>query len=530
MSIQNRSSLNPVIFLQTFIVQSFKVANQLGCGDSHERSRYIEHMGLAAATCLESFGRGKQSLAGDESLDEASYARLIIDIKNQIGGKFSLSSSAPGRVSVVNHACPFGDAVMQAPELCRMTSSVFGAIAARNFGYAKVNLHKRIAAGDGRCEAHIFIDPEIGRMQPGDEYEMHNNTVSSWLAGQDAPELQRNLSDAWCEDESSLRQMSSRVDVVAESYAMRTVLHMAKVAALTDASVLISGETGVGKEVIARAVHVFGDRYEKPFITVNCGAIPEGVVESELFGHERGAFTGAYDIHHGYFARADGGTLFLDEIDALPLLVQVKLLRVLQEGTFQRVGGSQFLTADFRVLAATNRDIDHLLRSGCFRQDLYFRLNVIQIDIPPLRNRPDDLSALVHYIMKRLAKKYGTPEKLLSSKAWHQLITHDWPGNVRELENLLERAFLFSAGRIIDEIMGISADEIVISNDELPLRELKRQAASAAECRAIRGSLQRYQGRIQAVARELGISSRAVHQKLKSHGINPAKYRHVLHG
>lgn len=530
MSIQHQSSLNPVAFLQTFIVQSIKIANQLGSQASNESSRYIEHMGLAAASCLESFGRGKQSLSDGESLDQARYARLIVDIKNQIGGKFSLASSEPGRVSVVNHSCPFGDAVLQAPELCRMTSSVFGAIAARNFGYAKVNLEKRIATGDGYCEAHIFIDPDVGRIQPGDEYKTNGSTVSSWLAGHDAPDLQRDLSDAWCNDKSSWSQMTSNVNVVAESVAMRSVLRTAKVAALSDASVLITGETGVGKEVISRAIHAFSDRHEKPFITVNCGAIPDGLVESELFGHERGAFTGACDIHHGYFERANGGTLFLDEIDALPLLMQVKLLRVLQKGTFQRVGGSQILTAHVRVLAATNQDIGELLRTGCFRQDLYFRLNVIPIEIPPLHSRLDDLSALVHYIMKRLAQKYSIPEKSLSPKAWQQLFTYDWPGNVRELENLLERAFLFSAGKMIDVIMGISADEKITSNDELPLRELKRQVASAAECNAIRNSLQRYHGRIHAVARELGISSRAVHQKLKSHGINPENYRHVLPG
>ncbi|AOU99138.1 hypothetical protein BI364_15415 [Acidihalobacter yilgarnensis] len=529
MSASHPSPLNPVAFLQAFIVQSIKVAGQLGSLEARDRLRYIEHLGLAAASCLESAGREQQSLDADAPLDQDRYASLIVEIKNQIGGKFSRTSSAPGYVSVVNHVCPFGDAVMQAPELCRMTSSVFGAIGARNFGYAKVHLHKRIATGDGCCEARIFVEPALAQGQPGDEYQSRDGTVSSSLVGGEDPELQRKLSDTWCANRKTTKHTAPAIHMVAESPAMRAALRVARVVAPTDASVLITGETGVGKEIIARTIHALGKRHDKPFVTINCGAIPEGLVETELFGHERGAFTGAYDVHHGYFERADGGTLFLDEINSLPLAVQVKLLRVLQEGTFERVGGSQTLAADVRILAATNQDMTGLLREGGFRHDLYYRLNVVPIDIPPLRRRIDDLSALANHILRRLSEKYGVAEKILGSEAWHQLVSHDWPGNIRELENLLERAFLFTEGPLIEHVLelpgGTSAGAPA---DGVNLRALKHQAASAAERRAIQDSLQRYRGQIRAVARELGVTTRAVHQKLKSHGIKPAEYRHPV--
>lgn len=529
MATQNRSSLNPVAFLQTFIVQSIKVAGQLGGLEPRDRQRYIEHMGLAAASCLETVGRARQSLAADAPLDQDRYARLIVEIKNQIGGKFSRTSSAPGCVSVINHTCPFGKAVLQAPELCRMTSSVFGAIAVRNFGYAKVHLHKRIAVGDDLCEAHVFLDPQLARGRLGDEYQTHDGSVSSWLTGGDDPGLQRALNDTWCAHHSASKRSAPAIHVVAESRAMQDALRVAKVVAPTDASVLITGETGVGKEVIARTIHALSNRRDKPFVTINCGAIPEGLVETEMFGHERGAFTGAYEVHHGYFERADGGTLFLDEINSLPLVVQVKLLRVLQEGAFERVGGTQTLSTDVRILAATNQDINSLLRDGSFRQDLYYRLNVVPIDIPPLRKRVDDLSALANYVLKRLAEKYSVAEKILGSDAWYQLVTYNWPGNVRELENLLERAFLFTEGTVIEHVISLDGENNISHNAAFPLRELKRQAANAAEFRVICDSLQRNKGQIVAVARELGITSRAVHQKLKFHGINPAEYRRVLH-
>ncbi|AOV15974.1 hypothetical protein BJI67_01785 [Acidihalobacter aeolianus] len=517
--------LTPTAFLQTFIAQSINVAGQLCSLEDRDRQRYIEHLGLAAASCMESAGRVCQSIDADAPLDQARYANLIVEIKNHIGGQFQILEHTRGHITVVNHVCPFGEAVKQAPELCRMTSSVFGAIGARNFGYAKVHLSKRIAVGDGCCEARVYLESALATDKPGDEYHAHDGAVSSGLSGSEDPELQRRLGDTWCAAQHASGRKLPGMRIVAESRAMRAALDAARTVAPTDASVLITGETGVGKEVVARTIHVLSPRRDNPFVTLNCGAIPEGLVESELFGHERGAFTGACDVHRGFFERADGGTLFLDEINSLPLAAQVKLLRVLQEGAFERVGGAHTQYVDVRVVAASNQDPDELLHGGRLRHDLYYRLNVVPIDIPPLRRRIDDLSALAQAILSRLAEKYDRGEKLLGPDAWRQLLAHDWPGNIRELENRLERAYLFTEGRLIDRIGELALPETDESGDGIPLRELKREAANAAESRAIRDSLRRYRGRVSAVARELGVTPRAVQQKLKSHGIKPAEYR-----
>jgi two-component system, NtrC family, response regulator AtoC len=517
-------SLSPTGFLQTFIVQSIQAASQVGRLGTDKRMRYIEHLGLAAASCLESACRTRYALSPDAPLDRDQYADLIVGIKNQIGGDFARAASGPGTIRVTSRRCPFGDAVREAPELCRMTSSVFGAIAARNFGYAKVELRKRIATNDGMCEVCVHTDREQAQHQSGDEYRFDNDQVSSRLAGSDTAQLQRRLRRAWCADQNEASDdAGSATDIVAESPAMRDALDAVAIVAPTTASVLISGETGVGKEIIARTVHALSERSSQPFVTINCGAIPDGLVESELFGHERGAFTGAYHVHHGYFERADRGTLFLDEVNSLPPAAQVRLLRVLQEGEFERVGGSRPLRVDVRVLAASNQDMDALIQDGGFRQDLYYRLNVVPIHLPPLRERPDDLSALVSHLLTRLAAKYQCPDKVLSPKAWREVVSYHWPGNVRELENLLERAFLFARGEVIEQVVASAAPDS--GSDGESLRELKRKAAAAAESHAITDSLRRYGGQVRAVARELGVTPRAIHQKVKSYGIEVDKYR-----
>jgi DNA-binding NtrC family response regulator len=291
--------------------------------------------------------------------------------------------------------------------------------------------------------------------------------------------------------------------------------------------VLVSGETGVGKEVIARALHALSARASGPFVTVNCGAIPDSLIESQLFGHEKGAFTGAYQVHHGFFERAEKGTLFLDEINSLPLTAQTRLLRVLQDGRFERVGGRHALRSDTRIIAATNRDLDQMVRAGEFRKDLYYRLNVVPIHIPPLRERRDDLSALTEHVLRRLAAKYGGKPKLLSERAWLRIMTHDWPGNVRELENALERSYLLCREQIIDHVLldsegpGSGAESV----EQTALRRVKRQAALEIEDRIIRDALNRSGGNVSAAAREMGITPRAVHQKLRMHKINASIYR-----
>jgi formate hydrogenlyase transcriptional activator len=233
-------------------------------------------------------------------------------------------------------------------------------------------------------------------------------------------------------------------DVVGESHAIRKVLESVRMVAGTDATVLVTGETGTGKEVVVRAIHRLSGRKNKILVKVNCAALPSGVIESELFGHEKGAFTGALARRVGRFELANGGTLFLDEVGDLPLELQAKLLRVLQEGEFERLGGTQTLKVNVRMIAATNRDLKNAVEEGRFRPDLFYRLNVFPIPIPPLRERMEDVPPLTrHFVIiyaSRMGKQIGTLGETVLSK----LMAYDWPGNVRELQNVLERAVILS--------------------------------------------------------------------------------------
>lgn len=528
MSSKLQTQLTPIDFLQTIVTQSVKVAGQLGCPSCDNHLGYIEHLGLAASGCFEAVYREQCGIDGSINLDQ--YSELIVSIKNQIGGNFSRASSDPGVVRVINTRCPFGDAVKEAPELCRMTSSVFGGIAARNFGYAKVALNKRLATNDGMCEVCIYTDRDLASRYDGDEYENELGVIVTKSVAADAIiRIEEGLKKFWCHTHKPTAKNRPKAFVVANSAAMRQIFKSIEIIAPTDASVQIVGETGVGKELVARAMHALSNRWQQPFVVVNCGAIPESLIESAMFGHEKGAFTGAYDVHHGYFERADKGTLFLDEIDALPISAQARLLRILQEGEFERVGGRQVLKSDMRAICASNRDIEAMVASGNFRQDLFYRLSVIPIHIPPLRERLEDLSALVNHFLRQLANKYKCKPKILSEAAWFRAMAYSWPGNVRELENILERAFLFTQAHVIDELDIVdSATQKSAIHEEaanLDLRTLKKNATVELEIKIIRAGLNRFSGNVSQVARAMGITPRAVHQKLKSHGIDPSAYR-----
>jgi DNA-binding NtrC family response regulator len=228
------------------------------------------------------------------------------------------------------------------------------------------------------------------------------------------------------------------------SQALERVLKQARSVAATSATVLVSGENGTGKEMLARAIHQESPRAAGPFVAVSCAALPEALIESELFGHEKGAFTSATQTHKGRFELADGGTLFLDEIGDLSAAVQVKLLRVLQEREFERVGGTKTMPVDIRLIAATNRDLEKEVAQGRFRQDLFFRLNVVPLVLPPLRERPDDIPILAAHFAAKSAQKYGQPTPELDPPLVEVLLDYNWPGNVRELENLIERLVVLS--------------------------------------------------------------------------------------
>ena len=254
--------------------------------------------------------------------------------------------------------------------------------------------------------------------------------------------------------------------MVGESAAMRRVLDRVARVAATDATVLVTGETGTGKELIARAIHAGSARAKRPFVRVNCGALAEGLIASELFGHERGSFTGAVERRKGRFELANGGTIFLDEVGELPPALQVALLRVLQEGEFERVGGTETLKTDVRVVAATNRNLDEAVREGRFRSDLLFRLNVFPIAMPPLRERKDDIPLIAEHYARQYARKLGKRISGISPSAMEALLAYPWPGNIRELQNVVERAVILARGNVL----GLSDFELpsLAAEPELP--------------------------------------------------------------
>ncbi len=526
------SFLNPIAFLQTIMIQGFKISDEF-CGERPKcNTSHITRIGLSAGACFESTYRDELGLK--ELLTVDQYADLIISLKNKIGGNFSLSTSRIGFVHVVNTQCPFGESVKQVPQLCAMTSSVFGGIAANNFGYAKVVLNKCISANDDICDVCIYTDKNIASSVTGDEYQSEHGVPmekkNSITANTTIHEQMRKV---WCNSSSGNVKNSSRsFYIVAESEAMRQALEVVKTTAPTKASILITGETGCGKELIAKAMHAMSERWNKKFVAVNCGAIPENLIESHLFGHEKGAFTGAYEVHHGFFERAHGGTLFLDEIDSLPPLAQVRLLRVLQEEEFERVGGKQTLMADVRVIAAGSERLKELVDKGIFRRDLFYRLNVVPIDIPPLRGRRDDILPLAEHILKKLSDKYHKGGIIISSHVQMKLIVYNWPGNVRELENVLEHAYLFSKNGVIDELripdIESASQENKITLSKINLKKIKKQAADKVEATILHEALRQFNGDVKKIAKCLNLTTRAIHMKLSEHQIAPVSYKNTL--
>ncbi len=310
-------------------------------------------------------------------------------------------------------------------------------------------------------------------------------------------------------------------NMVSKSHAMRRVFELAQVVADSGSTVLIQGETGTGKELLARAIHSMGERAERPFIAVNCGALPDNLLESELFGYKKGAFTGATHDKPGRFALAKNGTLFLDEIGEISPALQVRLLRVLQERTYEPLGGTTTEISEARIVVATNRDLTKMTQAGEFRQDLYYRVNVVQIDLPPLRERLEDLPMLVDHFLQRFNNMQHKNIAGISSEALAILMSHDWPGNIRELENVIERAFAVCPGNQL----GIKCLPQNLSNLVNPAMAPQniRSARKITESQTIINALKQNSYNCLAAARDLGIHKTTLYRKLKQLGIGLPK-------
>jgi two-component system response regulator AtoC len=328
-----------------------------------------------------------------------------------------------------------------------------------------------------------------------------------------------------------LQQRCAYHNLVGKSPRMREVFSRVARVASSSCTVLITGETGTGKELVAQAIHYSDVTRREPLVAVNCAALPEPLLESEFFGHERGAFTGADRQKKGRFEQAKGGTLLLDEIGELPLGMQAKLLRVLQDGTFERVGGTEVIQAECRVLAASNLNLADAVAAGRFREDLFYRLNVVSIELPALRDRVDDIPLLVQHILARLQER-RLPAKTLSRETYSRLARYDWPGNVRELEHVIEQAVVTTPGPVIEpenlppQVVSTREEPFSLDFDlHRPLQSITEELTERVERAYLQRVLSRYRGRIDRCAAHCGLSRRSISEKLRRYRIDKAEFK-----
>jgi DNA-binding NtrC family response regulator len=348
----------------------------------------------------------------------------------------------------------------------------------------------------------------------------------------DADELQLVIRKALATEEAdrrivqpdpTAREAVGQYGIIGQTAEMSSIFDLIGRVAASPSTALITGESGTGKELVARALHTESNRADGPFIRVNCGAIPDSLFESELFGHERGSFTGAVSERPGRFELADGGTLFLDEVGELPKDMQVKLLRVLQEHAFERVGGVKTRTVDVRVVAATNRDLKTAAASGDFREDLYYRLHVVPFHLPALRDRTEDIPHLVEHFIRRFNKRLGRTVEAVTPAAMAALMSNRWSGNIRELENVMERAVLLATtDRLsLSDFPGLGAGSVdhEPDPDEMGLKEYVRIYTTQLERTRIQRVLEQADGNVTHASRKLGISRKSLQMKMKEYGL-----------
>jgi len=343
---------------------------------------------------------------------------------------------------------------------------------------------------------------------------------------------ERTLQDEVIQLRERLNKQYAFGNVISANPKMHAVFELIRSVAQTTTTVLIEGETGTGKEQVARAIHAASAAIRSgEFVPINCAALPETLLESELFGHEKGAYTGAIGQRKGRFEQADGGTLFLDEVGDIPPAMQAKLLRVLQERRFERLGGSQSIEVDVRVIAATNRRLSKLVRQGKFREDLYYRLNVVKIDLPPLHERPEDVPLLASHFTAKYARR-GEPTKTVSPEAMEKLLTHRWPGNIRELENAIEHACVTARGPSIlpedlpAEVLEPRAGRAALPIDlTRPLPDLLREMTVNLERQYLLKALKKSRGNVGRCAKICGMSRRSVSAKLAEYDIKKEPFK-----
>ncbi|HMA53199.1 MAG TPA: sigma 54-interacting transcriptional regulator, partial [Acidobacteriota bacterium] len=326
-----------------------------------------------------------------------------------------------------------------------------------------------------------------------------------------------------------LRQRFGFANIIGKSQAMKAVFELVKAAAPTRSTILLQGESGTGKELVAKAIHLNSNRADAPFVTVNSGSLPPDLLESHLFGHVKGAFTGAVALKKGLFEAADKGTIFFDEISSISLETQAKLLRVMQEKEFMRLGGTQTIKVDVRILAATNTDIEELIEQKAFRKDLFYRLNVIKIEIPPLRTRKEDIPLLVKHFVEVYARENHKPVEGVSEDVFEILDAHDWPGNVRELENLVERAVVLSNSKVITRASlppfllrreGVDDEALIAAEESLDLRD----RTQAFQKKIILAALKKTKGVQNKAAALLGVKPTTLNEMIKRLGIDTSSF------
>jgi two-component system NtrC family response regulator len=380
---------------------------------------------------------------------------------------------------------------------------------------------------------HASIDTAVAAMKLG-AYDYLLKPIDPLRVGVlvDQALVDRKLQDEVGALRQGLQQRYAFHNLVGRSPRMREVFGRVSRVASSSCTVLISGATGTGKELVAQAIHYTDpSRRQGPLVAVNCAALPEPLLESEFFGHERGAFTGADRQKKGRFEQAKGGTLFLDEIGELPLGMQAKLLRVLQDGTFERVGATDVIRADCRILAASNINLADAVAAGRFREDLYYRLNVVSIELPPLRERLDDIPLLVNHILKRLQER-RLPAKTFARETLSRLARYEWPGNVRELEHVIEQVVVTTPGAVIEpenlpaQIVSTCEEPFSLDFDiHRPLQGITEELTERIERAYLQRVLERFRGRIDRCAAHCGLSRRSISEKLRRYGIDKAEFK-----